>query len=76
MQKQIKWVTYITETMQLILKLPVLGSYDPSVFSYKKLEEEGVMLPVFEFSIKYFKPAFYDDLLIIKTTIPEPPGPE
>ena len=33
-------------------------------FSYKKLEEEGVMLPVFEFSIKYFKPAFYDDLLI------------
>ncbi|HQW24177.1 MAG TPA: thioesterase family protein [Bacteroidia bacterium] len=43
-------------------------------FSYKKLEEEGVMLPVFEFSIKYFKPAFYDDLLIIKTTIPEPPG--
>jgi len=43
-------------------------------FSYKKLEEEGIMLPVFEFSIKYFKPAYYDDLLIIKTTIPESPG--
>lgn len=27
------------------------------------------MLPVFEFSIKYFKPAFYDDLLTIKTTL-------
>lgn len=43
-------------------------------FSYKKLEEEGIMLPVFEFSIKYFKPAFYDDLLTIKTTIPETPS--
>ncbi len=38
-------------------------------FTYKKLEEEGIMLPVFEFSIKYFKPAFYDDLLTIKTTL-------
>ncbi len=42
-------------------------------FSYKKLEEEGIMLPVFEFTIKYFKPAFYDDLLTIKTIIPEKP---
>lgn len=38
-------------------------------FTYKKLEEEGIMLPVFEFSIKYFKPAFYDDLLTIKTNL-------
>ena len=38
-------------------------------FTYKKLEEEGIMLPVFEFSIKYFKPAFYDDLLTIKTIL-------
>ena len=38
-------------------------------FTYKKLEEEGIMLPVFEFSIKYFKPAFYDDLLTIKTSL-------
>jgi acyl-CoA thioester hydrolase len=43
-------------------------------FSYKKLEEEGVMLPVLDFSIKYFKPAFYDELLTIKTTINETPG--
>ena len=38
-------------------------------FTYKKLEEEGIMLPVFDFSIKYFKPAFYDDLLTIKTSL-------
>lgn len=42
-------------------------------FSYKKLEEDGVMLPVLDFSVKYNKPAFYDDLLIIKTTIIEIP---
>ncbi len=43
-------------------------------FTYKKLEEEGVILPVLEFSIKYFRPAYYDNLLTIKTTISELPG--
>ncbi len=42
--------------------------------SYKKMEEEGIMLPVLEYQIKYFKPAFYDDLLTIKTTIVEIKG--
>ena len=27
-------------------------------FSYKQLEKDGVMLPVLEFGIKYFKPGF------------------
>lgn len=36
--------------------------------SYKKLEEEGIAMPVLEYNIKYFKPAFYDDELTIKTT--------
>ncbi len=43
-------------------------------FSYKALEMEGFMLPVLEFSIKYLKPAFYDDLLTIKISIPEMPS--
>lgn len=42
--------------------------------SYKTLEDSGVMLPVLEFGIKYFKPAFYDELLTIKTTIAQLPG--
>ncbi len=42
--------------------------------SYRKMEEEGIMLPVLEYHIKYFKPAFYDDLLTIKTTITEVKG--
>ena len=41
--------------------------------SYREMEENGIMLPVHTFSIKYFKPAFYDDLLSIKTTIAEIP---
>jgi acyl-CoA thioester hydrolase len=43
-------------------------------FSYKLLEEQGVMLPVIHYEIKYYKPAFYDDLLDIKTTIPTLPS--
>jgi acyl-CoA thioester hydrolase len=43
-------------------------------FSYKKLEEEGVLLPVLTFSIKYIKPAYYDNLLTIKTVIPDAPS--
>lgn len=42
-------------------------------FSYKKLEESGVLLPVVNFSIDYLKPAFYDDLLNIRTIIPALP---
>ena len=41
--------------------------------SYKEMEDTGVMLPVYECSMKYLKPALYDDLLIIKTTIKELP---
>jgi acyl-CoA thioester hydrolase len=42
-------------------------------FSYKKLEDEGVILPVLDYSIKYIRPGYYDDLLTIKTTINELP---
>ena len=42
-------------------------------FSYRQMEDDGIALPVLEFSIKYFKPAFYDDELTIETTISEIP---
>ena len=41
--------------------------------SYKSLEDSGVMLPVLHFDIKYIKPAYYDDLLTIKTIVEEVP---
>jgi len=41
--------------------------------SYKNLEEDGIMLPVFSYSVKFFKPAYFDDELTIKTIIRELP---
>ena len=41
--------------------------------SYRDMEDSGIMLPVLHFEIKYIKPAFYDDLVIIKTTVGEMP---
>jgi acyl-CoA thioester hydrolase len=43
-------------------------------YPYKKLEDSGIMLPVLQFSIKYFKPAYYDDLLTVVTIINEVPS--
>jgi len=42
--------------------------------SYKALEELGFALPVVNLNISYKKPAFYDDLLTVKTTIKEMPS--
>jgi len=41
--------------------------------SYKELEDMGLFMPVLSFEIKYFKPAFYDEVLTIKTFINELP---
>ncbi|MBC7360061.1 MAG: acyl-CoA thioesterase [Desulfacinum sp.] len=35
--------------------------------SYRRLEEDGIFLPVIEAHCRYFKPAFYDDVLEIET---------
>jgi len=37
--------------------------------SYKKMEENGVMLPVYDMRYSFLKPAFFDDLLTVKTTL-------
>jgi acyl-CoA thioester hydrolase len=42
--------------------------------SYKDMEDNGIMLPVLTYSIKYFKPAFYDEELTIKTIIKDIPN--
>lgn len=36
-------------------------------YTYKDMEASGVIMPVVEFTIKYLRPATYDDLLTIKT---------
>lgn len=37
--------------------------------SYKTLEEQGIMLPVTSMECKYLRPAVYDDLITIETTL-------
>jgi acyl-CoA thioester hydrolase len=41
--------------------------------SYKYMEENGVIMPALSMNIKYVKPAFYDDIINIKTIIDELP---
>jgi acyl-CoA thioester hydrolase len=40
-------------------------------FTYRKLEESGIMMPVVELNAQYFRPAKYDDLITVKTTVKE-----
>ena len=41
--------------------------------SYKEMEANGIMLPVINMNIDYHKPALYDDLLELKTTLTKLP---
>ncbi|WP_298733752.1 thioesterase family protein [uncultured Chitinophaga sp.] len=43
-------------------------------FTYRELEEQGVIMPVAELQIKYLRPALYDDLITVKTTLRELPA--
>ena len=43
-------------------------------FSYKKLEEEGVIMPVLDLQSRFYVPAKFDELLTIKVVIPEMPA--
>jgi acyl-CoA thioester hydrolase len=43
-------------------------------FSYKKMEEDGIMLPVISLAINYKKSACYDDLIKVKTKLVKKPG--
>ncbi len=45
-------------------------------FTYRELEEMGIMMPVVELNSHYFRPALYDDLVTVKTILKElPDGP-
>ncbi len=42
-------------------------------FTYREMEEMGVMMPVGELNCKYFRPVLYDDLVTVKTILKELP---
>ncbi|MEZ4808796.1 MAG: thioesterase family protein [Allomuricauda sp.] len=41
--------------------------------TYRSMEENGIMLPVISLQINYKKPALYDDLITVETTISKQP---
>ena len=41
--------------------------------SYKDLEASGIIMPVIEWTAKFLRPAHYDDLLTVRTTLREWP---
>lgn len=46
-------------------------------FTYRELEEMGIMMPVVELNAQYFRPALYDDLITVKTVLKQlPDGPK
>jgi acyl-CoA thioester hydrolase len=42
-------------------------------FSYKKMENDGIMLPVISLQMEFKKSATYDDLITVTTTLKKPP---
>ncbi len=40
-------------------------------FTYRQLEEMGIMMPVRELNSRYFRPALYDDLITVHTMLKE-----
>lgn len=40
-------------------------------YTYRELEEMGIMMPVAELNSRYFRPARYDDLITVRTTLKE-----
>lgn len=41
--------------------------------TYKRMEENGIMLPVVSLQIRYKKPARYDDLITVTTSLKQKP---
>jgi acyl-CoA thioester hydrolase len=42
-------------------------------FTYAELEKQGIIMPVAELNSKYLRPAYYDDLITVKTILKELP---
>lgn len=42
--------------------------------SYREMEAQGILMPVAELKIKYLRPALYDDLITVRTSLKEWPA--
>lgn len=42
--------------------------------TYREMEDKGIMMPIATMHVKYIRPAYYDDLLTVRTTIKDFPA--
>ncbi|TQI71475.1 acyl-CoA thioester hydrolase [Gramella sp. Hel_I_59] len=56
------------------LEIARLNWLDTLGISYKSMEEEGIMLPVFELNLKYHKPVTFDENIRIETRLRQEPN--
>lgn len=56
------------------LEIARIDWLDAIGISYKKMEDEGVMLPVYEMNFKFKRSAKFDDELKIETYLKQKPG--
>ncbi len=56
------------------LEIARLAWLDELGISYKSMEVEGIMLPVYELNLKYIKPVTFDEKLRIETRLHEIPN--
>jgi acyl-CoA thioester hydrolase len=42
--------------------------------TYRELEDSGILLPVLDYQVKFFKPVYYDELITVKSVIPVLPA--
>ena len=56
------------------LEIARLEWLDTLGISYKNMEQEGIMLPVYELNLKYIKPVTFDEKLTIETRLHEMPN--
>jgi len=54
-----------------VARVEALRSLD---VSYKSIENSGILMPVLNYAISYFKPALYDEELTIETRITQLPA--
>ncbi len=56
------------------LEIARLEWLDTLGISYKSMEEEGIMLPVYELNLKYIKPVTFDEKITIETRLQKTPN--
>jgi len=74
MAKPTEWATHYYGNYLLYYEIGRTEMIRQLGLTYRQLEDNGTLLPVHSVQIKYIAPAFYDDLLTLRTTLREYPG--